>query len=493
MTVERYLRLIAGMFVLTVLRLGYFHSPRMKPHLRIHRGIYGLFKKIAAIIAAVAVQSATAVRAQTNEPEGLTLPLAVEIALRANPLVRATASGSEMARSQANEARVGRLPVVQFNETFARSNNPVFVFSSLLEQGRFSAQNFALDALNTPASINNFRSSLSVRVPLLDQHQTRTRINQAEIGQRQADAQAERVRQQIRFEVLRAYYGSLVAQAKKEVADEAVRMAESDVKRIRDMHEAGMVVASDLLSAEVQLAEFQQQQIQSEGERITAQAALNVALGVSIDTPQNVTGQLVEKEFTVASQDEFIRLAMHHRPEMAQTRLSLQSAREQKRGARGLFLPRIDLFGNFGLSGQGIVSGNSDYTIGASLTFNLFDASRRARIDQAQAAQSMAAAEQEQTANQIRFEIVRSYQLFISARARLAVAARAVEQAKETLRIIQDRYREGLTTITESLRAETTFVRARLNLFAARYDHYVGFAGILLASGRLTDVQQFAS
>lgn len=460
-------------------------------HLPARRIIHRLFRKAAAIIAILSLQSAMIARAQTDQPEGLTLPLAVEIALRTNPLIRATASGSEMARSQVNEARAGRLPLVQFNETIARSNNPVFVFGSLLEQGRFSAQNFALDALNAPASLNNFRTSLSVRVPLFDQHQTQTRINQAQIGQQQADAQTERIRQQIRFEVLRAYYGLLVARAKKEVADEAAHMAEAEVKRIRDMHEAGMVVTSDLLSAEVQLAEFQQQQIQAEGERITAQAALNVALGVSIDTPQNVTGELVEKEFTVASQDEFIRLAMHHRPEMAQARLSLKSTREQTRGARGQFLPRVDLFGNFGLSGQGLASGSSDYTIGASLTFNLFDAARRARIDQARAAEEMAAAGQESLANQIRFEVVRAYQLYISARARLVVTARAVEQAKETLRIIQDRYREGLTTITESLRAQTTFVRARLNLLSARYDHYTGFAWILLASGRLTDVQPF--
>jgi hypothetical protein len=32
-----------------------------------------------------------------------------------------------------------------------------------------------------------------------------------------------------------------------------------------------------------------------------------------------------------------------------------------------------------------------------------------------------------------------------------------------------------------------------MNLIAARYDHYVGFANVLLATGRLTDVQPFVS
>jgi len=36
-------------------------------------------------------------------------------------------------------------------------------------------------------------------------------------------------------------------------------------------------------------------------------------------------------------------------------------------------------------------------------------------------------------------------------------------------------------------------VRARLSLLAARYDYYISYAQILLASGRLTDVQPFVS
>ncbi len=450
-----------------------------------------LLKKIAALVAMVSIQ-ATAVRAQT-QAEGLALPAAVDIALRTNPLIRTATSAHEMAEARMGEARAGRFPLVQFNETFTRSNNPVFVFGSLLEQSRFTPENFALGSLNSPDALNNFRASLSARAPLLDQRQSGTRERQARIATEQADARAERVRQQIRFEVLRAYYGLLVAGARKEVNDEAVRMAEADLKRIRDMFEAGLVVASDLLSAEVQLAEFRQQQIQSESDRITAQSALNAALGIPIDTPQKIAGQLIEKDFDAASQEEFIRLALQHRPEMTGARLSLRSAQEGVRGAKGQFLPRIDLFAGVGLSGRNLARGSSDYALGASITFNIFDGARRARIDQARAAQEMAAAEQETLANQIRFEVVRAYQQYSSARARLSLASRAVDQARESLRIIQDRYREGLTTITESLRAETAFVRARLNLVASRYDHYVGFAGVLLASGRLTDVQPFVS
>ena len=423
--------------------------------------------------------------------EALTLALAVEIALRANPLVRATASGREMADAQMSEARAGRYPFLQISETFTRSNNPVFVFGSLLEQGRFGPQNFELPFLNNPDPLNNSRTAITFRLPVFDQRQTGTRISQSEIARRQADAQEDMVRQQVRFEVLRAYYGMIVARARKEVADEAARMAEADVKRIRDMFEAGTVVASDLLASEVQLAEFRQQQIQAEGDNVIARAALNTALGVAIDTPQKIYGQLLERQFAAGSQEEVIGLAMLHRPEIARARFSMQSAKEQRRGAQSEFLPRLDLFGSVGLSSNNLSNGSADYAIGASLTFNLFDAGRKARIARARAAEEMAAAEQEQIANQIRLDVVRAYQQYVSAREQTAVAARAAEQAKEVLRIVRDRYESGLTTITEVLRAETALVRSRMSVLRARYDHYIGYAGVLMASGRLTGVEPF--
>lgn len=486
-------------------RDGHFTATGLKANGRRPPGRFQAVRATIIVLVGACLQPVSAVgRAQTHatEPqpatraaplEMLTLAVAIDIALRTNPLIRATTSGQELARAQIGEARAGRYPIVQFGETFARSNNPVFVFGSLLEQGEFGPQNLELNSLNGPHSLNNFRTSLMFRLPILDQRETSTRIKQADLDRQQADAQSESVRQQIRFEVLKAYYGMLVARAKKDAADEAATLAEADVKRSRDMFDTGIVVQSDLLAAEVQLAEFRQQQIQSEGDVTIAQAALNTALGLAVDTPQKVADELVEKSFNTVSQEESIRLALEHRPELARARLTGQSAREGVRGARGKFLPRLDVFGGFGVSGSNLAGGSSDYTVGASATFNIFDAGRKSRLAQAQTAEDMAAANQEHLASQIRFEVVRAYQQFVSARERLKVASRVVEQAREALRIVQDRYQSGLTTITEVLRADTTFVRARMTLLSARYDHYVGYASLLHSTGTLTDVQSFVS
>jgi outer membrane protein TolC len=62
---------------------------------------------------------------QAGEPEALTLSLAIDTALKNNPLIRITLSGSEIADAQLREVRAGRFPLLQFSKTFTRSDNNV--------------------------------------------------------------------------------------------------------------------------------------------------------------------------------------------------------------------------------------------------------------------------------------------------------------------------------------------------------------------------------
>jgi outer membrane protein TolC len=71
------------------------------------------------------------------------------------------------------------------------------------------------------------------------------------------------------------------------------------------------------------------------------------------------------------------------------------------------------------------------------------------------------------------------------------VAEAALSQASEGLRIIQDRYEAGLTTITDVLRAETALVRTRMNAVVSKHNHYLGYANVLLIIGELNDVNAF--
>ncbi|UCF36016.1 MAG: TolC family protein [Acidobacteriota bacterium] len=422
---------------------------------------------------------------------GLSLEGAVAIALEANPLIRATAAGQQAAAAGLEEARSNRLPALSFNEKFITSNNPVYVFGSRLEQGKFGMEHFDLNYLNNPGSFSNFRSSVNLSIPLFNRFQISSGIRQAELGEQVAEEDSNWVRQQLRMQVVSAYYGVLVARSRRDVARDAVATAEADLVKIEVMFEEGMVVASDVLAMKVQVADFRQQLVQAEGDEKTAVAALNTVLARPVNTPVELSGELVDREFEVASQDALITAALGNRPDYRKLQLDVQRTQEGIRTAKGSRWPDLNLFANYGYSSHDFASGSGDFAVGAALNFDILDFGRTPRIQQAVAASNGAEAQQEYKANEVGFEVVQAYQRFLSSKERLRVAASAVDQAAETLRIVQDRHGVGLTTVTEVLRAQTALLKSQMMLLGARYDYYLGYANTLMVTGSLNDVSPF--
>ena len=80
----------------------------------------------------------------------LSLAEAVQTGLEHNPAIEASSAGKDAAQSRIQSARSGLLPKLTYSESYQRSDNPVFVFGSLLTQHQFKQENFDLGALNSP-------------------------------------------------------------------------------------------------------------------------------------------------------------------------------------------------------------------------------------------------------------------------------------------------------------------------------------------------------
>ena len=93
----------------------------------------------------------------------LSLRQAVRLAIQEHKAIAGAAAGARASESRITQARAAMLPKINYSESFARSNNPVFVFSSLLTQHQFEVENFAIGPLNRPDSLNAFnRTNLNL-------------------------------------------------------------------------------------------------------------------------------------------------------------------------------------------------------------------------------------------------------------------------------------------------------------------------------------------
>src|SRR6185369_5743972 len=109
----------------------------------------------------------------------ITLGEAVRLALEKNPLRKAAMAETRAASAGIRQVRAGLLPQVMFSEAATRSNDPVFVFGTKLRQQRFTAADFALNQLNTPAPIGDFSSKFSGQWRVFDSFQNYRSIERA--------------------------------------------------------------------------------------------------------------------------------------------------------------------------------------------------------------------------------------------------------------------------------------------------------------------------
>lgn len=416
------------------------------------------------------------------------LEAAVQTALTRHPKVSFSRAGAKGADAGYEAARAGYFPKIGISHKVLRSNNPVFVFGSLLEQARFGVQHFDPTFLNAPEPVTNVRTDAVATMPLFDQLVTATRIAEGKGAQKKARLMENWIRQEIVFGVIQSYYGVIVAREKVGVARDAVQEMEAQVRRIQDFYEKGQVVRSDLLAAEVQRSEFSQQLVASQGDYHTALEAFQTALGRPSPPFPEPSGPIPELTVTASPVESWIAHALNDRPDLAMVREDVEVARMRVREARAQYLPRLDAFSTYGLSGADWESGSSDYTLGLSLTWDLYDGRRNPGIDRARALLGTMEAQLQEAEDQVRLQVIQAYEGFLAARERREMARKAVEQAREALRIVKDRYDEGLTTITEVLRAQTAYRRAQWMELGSRFDQVIRYAELLFRVGRLENI-----
>jgi outer membrane protein TolC len=85
----------------------------------------------------------------------------------------------------------------------------------------------------------------------------------------------------------------------------------------------------------------------------------------------------------------------------------------------------------------------------------------------------------------VRLEVRRAYYNLDSARQEVEVTRAAIAQAQDSLRINQDRYDSGLTTVTDLLGAEEAALHSQTDYWEALYRFHTSYASLELASGSL--------
>jgi outer membrane protein len=427
--------------------------------------------------------SAVSARAQDE----MSLKEAVRLALERNKSLQASGAGKKAAQSRVAEARAGFLPRVNYSESWTRSNNPVFVFSSLLTQHQFGEQNFQIGPLNRPDLLNNFQSLVTADQTVYDAGQTKHAVRSGNLTNDIASENHRLTEMEVIAAVIRAYCGVALSAEQLNAASQATRSAEADLRRAETIRSAGMSTDVDVLSIRVHMAGVQEQRIRRSADLDVARATLNEVVGLPLDTTHNLTTQLARASLQDSSLAESESSALVERAEARQAKLAVSLAENQVANARSNMLPQVVLRGAFEADRQRFYDkGGANWLVSVGLRWNLFNGfSDKARIEETRSLLRRSEAEEERAGSTIRLQVRRAFADLHAAEQRIEVAKASVEEAEESLRIVQNRYAAGMSNVTDLLRNETAALEARTRYLAAIHDQRIAATMLELASGRL--------
>lgn len=421
-----------------------------------------------------------------SDASNLTLSDAMQMADTQNPKIKAVLFQVSAADQRITQAKSGYLPQVFFTETYTNTNNPMWAFGNKLNQQTITQADFNPDQLNHPDALSNFNSALSMEWSLYQGGRTQLGVEQAKCDREAQDKLLNRTHQEVIASAAIAYTGLLLAHRHLEVVQKALETARLHLDMIQKRYDNGLAVKSDLLRTRVHIAELDQERIQAESRISMAQAALNAAMGAPGDQSWELTTALEKGTPVTGPVAEWIATAQDHRPDMQFLRLQEKIAEDEVAKSRAAHLPSINLIGTYELNSEDFRNNGDSYTVGAVMRFNIFSGDRlSAKTREAEALLSRVHALRNDLAAGIEVQTREAYLQAQSAWNRISVAEAAVSQSEESLRIVRDRYENGLLTLVSLLDAEVALQSSRTNRYRSLHDFLAARIQLALAAGTL--------
>jgi len=438
------------------------------------------------VLAALAAGLASRGQAQQT----LTLTEALD---RADRLAYANRLAAASRRAQAGEGMAawrGILPSVRVEAGWLRSTDPLNAFGFTLRQRGVTPAAFDPARLNHPAPASHLGSALVLEQPLLnlDAWAGRSAAGHAD---RAAAASERWTATATRLDVVRAWFGGVLAREKVATLEAALRAAGEHVRQAGALLDQGMVTRSDLLLAQVKAAEIEADLAGARGDQALAARRLALVLGEPGDTSLALPGRLPEPESVEAA---VARAGVRagdpgERDDVQAAGFGAAAARQDLVRSRAAMLPRLNAFARYDWnSPDAVFDGQAAWTVGVMATWAPFSGgSELAAVRAARGRAAMAEAGEEAARAQATLQAAERDNALAVARTRLAIAGRAVAQAEEAHRLVARRYAGGLAPVTDLLGAAAVETASRLGRSAAVYQVIVAAAERQQAHGGTLD------
>lgn len=405
-----------------------------------------------------------------SQSKSLSLEEALKLAEENNLNIKGAEAKEAFAKGSYRMTNSVLLPGLSVSHTGIATSDPLSAFGFKLKQEIVSQADFDPASLNNPNEIENYSTKIEVQQPLLNMDGIYAR--KAARDQYEATIlKSKRVKENIRYEVKKAYFGLELAASAVEVLKQSVNVAQEAYQLTKNNEEQGFVKHADVLEAAVRLDERKNQLLEAQNQQQTANEYLLHLLGMDLNVQFETTDSLVPPPTQIYAQN--ISGDLKHRSDLEAIQKQVEAGENNLRSEKMKFVPRINAFGSYEWNDHKLLGTSANnYMVGAKVSWNLFSGYKNiGGIQRAKAQLEEAQYNYENYLSQSQIQLNRAKRKLDLNYQQIQSSKRAKEQAEESLRIRTNRFKQGLEKTTDLLMSEALSSKKELEYIQSIYNY----------------------
>lgn len=434
--------------------------------------------RIALLCASLLLLASSSQAAESNSagaiPETWTLRNAVRFAVQNNPDSRMGKNRIEAAQASITMERSTFFPRLDLNSRYDQTNNPMYSFGNILNQGAFSN---AID-FNHPGRTDSLNTGVRLGYRFFNGGRDLAGLKAAEAQAVSSRMELGAVQAQLAFEVIRSFQLIIQAEEMLKAQQSAVAAITASLAVAQARYQEGVLLKADLLDLEVQQSKAQEGLSQAKhGLEVSRRIFLSLlGLGdgpVLLDPVQDCAQEIPQS----ASHDQ--------RYELKSMDALIMAAKARVTQAERGYYPSLEGYAGYDTDKGYVTDGSGDsWQAGVRLQFNLSEGGRTAaEITKASALLAEAQERKRKTELAIGLEVKQAEFAVQDAKERLQVTEKSVAQAQESARINRLRFTEGKLLASDLLGAENRLTDAQARRIAAETSQRIAVADLRRALG----------
>jgi outer membrane protein len=336
------------------------------------------------------------------------------------------------------------------------------------------------------SSNKSISTTLSANIDLFTGFRRGAELRAARAGEEAADASLIDARFQQALNTTNQFLDALAGTQLVRVRETSVRRAEEQLKTSVAKLRAGSATRSDSLRSLVTLGTARLNLITTQAQLAAAEAGLARLIGQGGRVHALDDSTFYQVQPVIDTQALRIE-ALAKSPRVRSAAASSAAARANVRASQSAYWPTLNLAANTGWNG----SQRDDYTllnqrqISLSLRWTLFNGfDRELTITQREADLDLAEATASDAQRAVEAELITGVAELDAARSTIEITSTSVVAAREDLRVQQERYRLGVSTIVDLLTSQEALNQAEVDVVNARFDYLRAKAQIEALIGR---------